>query len=122
MVLKGGLPPTQLRQISGYIAENLSANIGVKDLAALLGLNPHHFGQAFRVSVGVSPHRYLVVQRVRRAEELLRTSEFSISEIARLVGFSSQSHLTFHFRKICGTTPARYRTLQRTIIDGRDMG
>lgn len=120
MVLKGGLAPTQLRKISDYVAENLGANIAVRDLAALLGLNPHHFGQAFKASVGVSPHRYLIVQRLRRAEELLRTSDFSISEIARLAGFSSQSHLTFHFRKISGTTPARYRQLQRVNAGNLD--
>ena len=120
MVLKGGLAPTQLRKISDYVAENLGANIAVKNLADLLGLSPHHFGQAFKASVGVSPHRYLVVQRVRRAEELLRANDFSISEIARLVGFSSQSHLTLHFRKASGTTPARYRRLQRANAGGQD--
>jgi len=115
MVLKGGLPPTLLRRISDYIAENLGANIGVGDLAALTGLNPHHFGQAFKVCVGVSPHRYLVVRRVRRAEELLRASDLPISEIACLVGFSSQSHLTLNFRKVIGITPARYRKRQAAI-------
>lgn len=120
MALKGGLSPTQLRRVSVHIVENLGQDISLDDLAALTGLTPHHFGQAFKASTGISPYRHLIVQRVRRAEELMQTGDLSISEIAHRVGFSSQSHLTFHFRKITGTTPARHRRLQRIIADSPD--
>jgi AraC family transcriptional regulator len=73
------------------------------------GLSPNHFGEAFKVSVGMPPHRFLMEQRVRRATALLREEENSIAEIAQAVGFSSQSHLTVNFRRVTGLTPGQFR-------------
>jgi AraC-like DNA-binding protein len=56
------------------------------------------------------PHAYLTRLRIMRAKELLATGERP-SSIAPQVGFYDQSQLTRHFRRIVGTTPARYRAL-----------
>lgn len=55
------------------------------------------------------PHRYLIERRIHRAKELLMGANRSIAEITVSVGFSSQSHMTFNFRKLVETIPARYR-------------
>jgi AraC family transcriptional regulator len=106
---KGGLTASQLRRVVDYVEACVGDDIGLADLASLTRLCTHHFGQAFKTSMGVSPHRYLVGRRLHRAKELLLGDEMTIAEIAAAVGFSSQSHMTFNFRKLTGTTPARYR-------------
>ena len=106
---KGGLPPAQLRRVVDYINAHLSDDLGLIELAAVTGLSPHHFGEAFKAATGTSPHRYVIERRVDRARELLRKREHSISEVAYDVGFSSQSHLTFNFRRLTGLTPGRFR-------------
>ena len=109
---RGGLPPILLRRILDYVEAHLADDIALAELANLGGLSTHHFGQAFRASMGISPHRYLVERRIHRARQLLLTDARPIAEIAADVGFANQSHLTFNFRKLIGTTPGRYRRLR----------
>jgi AraC family transcriptional regulator len=107
--ITGGLTPAQLRRVIDHIEAQLGDDLGLAQLAALAGMSTHHFGQAFKLSTGVPPHRYVVGRRVHRAKELLLGSDRSIAEIAIAVGFSSQSHMTLNFRKLFGSTPARYQ-------------
>ena len=106
---KGGLPPARLRRVMDYIDAHLSDDLGLIELAAVTGLSPHHFGEAFKAATGTSPHRYVIERRVHRARELLQDRERTISEVAYDVGFSSQSHLTFNFRRLTALTPGRFR-------------
>lgn len=116
-LVRGGLPAVQLRRIRDYVDAHLGEDIGLGELAALAGLSPHHFGQAFKASTGQPPHQYVIDRRVQRAKDLLIAGNLSIAEIALCVGFSNQSHMTFNFRKRIGTTPAHYRRdLGRTSI------
>jgi len=105
----GGLTPLQLRRVMDCIEARLDQDLGLAELAAVADLSTHHFGQAFKASMGMSPHRYLIERRIHRAKELLIGGNRSIAEIAVSVGFSSQSHMTLNFRKLVETTPARYR-------------
>jgi AraC family transcriptional regulator len=119
----GGLAPLQLRRVTDYIETRLDQDLGLAELAALADLSSHHFGQAFKASVGMPPHRYLIERRIHRAKELLIGSNRPIAEIATSVGFSSQSHMTFNFRKLAETTPARYRrakTMKAISDEGPD--
>lgn len=106
---RGGLAPNRLRRVTEYIADNLAADLSQSELAATAELSQFHFARAFKESTGRSPHSYLIEQRVNRAKELLADSELSIAEVSFAVGFSSQSHLTFHFHRLNGMTPARFR-------------
>lgn len=105
----GGLPPAELRRVTEYVAAHLGNNIGLTDLAAVVGLSPHHFGGAFKTATGLSPHQYIIDRRVERARELLRDRQRTLAEVASTTGFSSQSHLTTNFRRVMGITPARFR-------------
>ena len=120
----GGLAPLQLRRVMDYIEARLDHDLGLAELAALAELSTHHFGQAFKASMGMPPHRYLIERRIHRAKELLIGGNRSIAEIAVGVGFSSQSHMTFNFRKLVTTTPARYRRAMtiRAISDEGEEG
>jgi AraC family transcriptional regulator len=57
----------------------------------------------------MSPHRYVILKRVELARELLRNPSLLVEEIAVAVGFAHHSHLTRHFRRVTGLTPAQFR-------------
>lgn len=92
-----------LRTIDGSFAQPLNLDT----LAAVAGLSVSRFTARFRGEVGLSPHRYLCLVRVRRAQDLLRAG-LAPSVVATEVGFFDQSHLCRHFRRVLGITPRDY--------------
>jgi AraC family transcriptional regulator len=109
-----GLSEARLRLILDFVEENLHREISLSDLGGLVGMGPDVFARNFKVHLGISPYRYVMERRIRRAEVLLATQEESIAEIALAVGFSSQGHFTTQFSKLLHVTPAAYRALHRT--------
>ena len=65
------------------------------------GLSAPHFTRAFRHSIGLPPHTY-VLRRLECAELMLRNTQLPLSEIAPAMGFADQSHLTHHFHRLSG--------------------
>lgn len=108
-VYEGGLGERQILQISEYIQAHLDQEIKLADLANVAGISQFHFSRLFKQSMGISPHQYLLQQRVERAKQLLKSSKLAIAEIALQCGFNSQSHLGKSFRKATGMTPNDYR-------------
>jgi AraC family transcriptional regulator len=83
--------------------------IGIAELAALVNLSPFHFCRMFRKSFGVSPHRYLMQQRVNAAKKLLAQQGLEIAHVAASVGYATQSHFTAVFKRLTGMTPRHFR-------------
>jgi AraC-like DNA-binding protein len=79
------------------------------DLARLVHLSPNHLAQLFTAEVGISPHQYLLRERVRRAKEELRDSDASVTTIALDLGFSSSQHFAKMFKKIAGRPALAFR-------------
>lgn len=92
--------------IDDCYADGARTSLGV--LSAMCGVTPFHVVRLFTRIVGLSPHRYLVQVRVRRACELL-AGGIQPSFVAAMTGFTDQSHLTMHFKRYVGTTPASYQ-------------
>jgi AraC family transcriptional regulator len=109
MPARGGLPPRALRRVREYILAHVEENISLQALASMVGLSRFHFTRAFKQSEGVTPHRFLLQCRVKRVQDLLATTELSLSQIALAAGFSDQSHCSRRFRELVGITPSRYR-------------
>jgi len=105
----GGLPPRVLQRVRDYVETHLEGSISLQDLASTAGLSTSHFIRAFKRSAGVTPHRYLLQRRVRRALGLLAETTLALSEVAMASGFADQSHFCRQFRKLVGATPSRYR-------------
>jgi AraC family transcriptional regulator len=101
----GGLTQQQRKQIFEYIQVNLDRNISLAELAGILQLSPCHFAHLFKNSTGISPHQYLIRCRVERAKQLLTSDSLSIAVVAQTVGFASQGHFTYHFKRLVGMTP-----------------
>lgn len=112
----GGLAPWQAELALRTLVRDLCADLPVAELARLCGLSRSYFARAFKVTIGISPHRWLVRQRVLRAGELLERSDDSVSRIAASCGFADQSHLTRKFHAIVGVSPAAWRRQRRAGV------
>lgn len=108
-IAKGGLTPRDAKRVLNYIETHMHQDIGLAELASSVSLSAHYFTAAFKSTLGMPPYRYLLHRRVERAKELLLRADLPPAKIAEEVGFSSQSQFTTNFRKIVGTTPARFR-------------
>ena len=107
------MPAHALQRVREFIETHLEKNLGIPELAAVTGLSKFYFARAFKQSVGMTPHEYVVQCRVRRAQELLASTDLPLSEIAVAVGFADQSHCARRFREHVGMTPSRYRWSMR---------
>ncbi len=106
---RGGLSPRRLRMVKDYIAEQLTGEITLSDLAAIAGVSSAHFCRAFHKSAGVPSHQYVVRERIELAKRLLAEGDMPIAQVALAAGFGNQSHLTKHFHRLVGTTPRKFR-------------
>lgn len=107
-----------LASLLDWMRENLGAEHSVDSLARRACQTPRTFARRFKESVGISPHRWLVRERVLRCQELLETTDAGIDRIAEETGFGSAQGLRLHFRRQVGTTPTHYRKTFRRRDDG----
>lgn len=107
--LRGGLGASRQRRVIDYIEAHLGEDIRLAELAAETGLSPHHFGKAFKASLGKPPCQYVAERRINKAKEMLLADHMSITEIALSLGYSSHSHFCDVFRRVTGTTPSQFR-------------
>jgi AraC-like DNA-binding protein len=96
------------RAVRDRLADELHAPPSLAALAADLGLSRYQLLRAFRTTMGIPPYAWLAQYRVTRARALLETG-LRPAEVAGLVGFADQAHLTRWFRRVLGVTPAAYR-------------
>jgi transcriptional regulator GlxA family with amidase domain len=112
-VWRGGLAPGALRRVREHIESSLSERIELGELARITGLSECHFSRAFRQSVGVPPHRYVMTRRVEVAANLIEQTNRSLTDIALAVGFADHSHFTRTFARMKRETPGAYRRRHR---------
>lgn len=106
----GRLARPQVQRACDYLRENLCRQVRSSDLEGVTGLDRFALARQFRLLLGTSPHRYLVMRRLDRARALITAGE-SIAEAALASGFADQAHLNRHFKKALGMTPGRFAAL-----------
>ena len=84
-----------------------SSRISLDELAESFDISLRRLRDLFTQEFGCSPSNYVLSLRVERAKQLLRKG-FPIKEVAVEAGFFDQAHLTKHFKRIAGTTPAKF--------------
>jgi AraC-like DNA-binding protein len=109
----GGLTPRTLSRVRDYVETHLAEPIGLEALANITGLSRCYFARAFKRSMGMPPHHYLMQRRLECAKRLLAETNMSLAQIALESGFSDQSHFSRRFRDRIGLTPRAYRRLGR---------
>ena len=110
---RGGLAPWQERRAKELLIARLNGDISLHELARETGLSRSHFARAFKETTTLPPHRWLMSQRVKRAQEILINSTLSLVEVAELTGFADQSHFTRVFTSTVGISPGEWRRQRR---------
>lgn len=96
-----------VQQVRDYLQAHYTTNISLKELASLVNLNPLRLLRVFRKQIGIPPHAYLNYLRVQQVKRLL-LANWTIMDAALETGFTDQSHLHRHFKKMVGVTPGQY--------------
>ena len=108
--IRGGLAPALRRRLVDWLDARLAQPVTVGEMAAFCALSETHFAHAFRASLGVAPHEWIIGRRIDRAAALLRARRApSLDEVARATGHASASHLVRRFKAAWGITPGQYR-------------
>jgi AraC-like DNA-binding protein len=92
-----------------YISANMQNDITVAQLAARRYLNPDYFSRVFKEQTGIRPIQYIQNKRIERAQVLLTTTNYTLQEVADMVGLGNISYFNRLFTKLTNKTPAIYR-------------
>ena len=103
------------RKCFQYISRNMNKVIRVDKMAEEFGISRQHLCSRFKKETGVSVSQYIRQEKIKEAERMLRFSDRAVSEIASVLGFSSQSHFQTIFKKVTGETPLHYRERMNNI-------
>jgi len=95
------------RRLRILLDDTLTESVTIAEAARTFGVHPSHLVRTFSQAYGIAPHRYVTGRRVDLARRLLLGGS-SPADVAVTVGFHDQAHLTRHFRRVLGTTPAAY--------------
>lgn len=96
-----------VQRVQEYLRANYMHSISLEQLAYIANLKPLRLLRVFRKHIGLPPHAYLVQTRVARAKAFLSLG-LPICQVAADTGFTDQSHLTRHFKRLVGVTPKQY--------------
>jgi transcriptional regulator GlxA family with amidase domain len=105
-----------------WAVENLQKPLSLQQLASHANMSLRTFTRKFREELGIAPLRWLTVQRVRMAQELLETTDLPIDVVAHQVGFATGNSLRQHMRATLGVSPSSYRRTFRQERDSTTAG
>ncbi|MFC8790785.1 GlxA family transcriptional regulator [Streptomyces cinereoruber] len=108
-----GIDSADLGGTLQWMRHKLSEPLSLADIAAHAMMSRRSLARHFRAQTGTTPLRWLLVQRVARARELLETTELPLTRIAEATGFGAVETLRHHFVRQVGTTPSAYRSAFR---------
>lgn len=98
---------TPMALVLAYIEHNACQPLRLEQLASIACLSVCRFIRVFHRQFGLPPHRYICHVRIERVKALLRAG-VAPAVVAGETGFYDQSHLSRHFKNVCGMTPGQY--------------
>ncbi|MEV7723320.1 helix-turn-helix domain-containing protein [Streptomyces sp. NPDC087917] len=98
-----------LAQLLAWVQERLDRPLTVTDMARKANTSPRHLGRQFRSVTGQTPLQWLLTQRVRRAQELLESTDLGVEAVAVATGMGTATTLRRQFKRIVGVPPDTYR-------------
>lgn len=98
-----------LRAARDHADRNFADPLDLEALAAVARLSKYHFHRLFTATYGMSPRAYLSERRIERAQDLLRATNLSVTEVCHAVGFSSLGSFSSRFREIVGESPSEFQ-------------
>jgi AraC family transcriptional regulator, transcriptional activator FtrA len=87
----------------------LDQPLTVEDLASQANMSSRHLARHLHSVTGTTPLQWLLTQRIRRAQDLLETTDDSVDTIASAAGISTATRLRRHFHRTIGVPPDAYR-------------
>ncbi|WP_431277962.1 AraC family transcriptional regulator [Leifsonia poae] len=103
-------PDDPLQRAMNYLSERLDGSVRVPDLARLVGVSPSHLTALFRRATGGGVLAHHTALRMGRARQLLDTTDATIAEVARDVGYDDAFYFSRHFRRYHGMSPSSFRS------------
>ena len=98
-----------LRRAKDHADRNFADPLTLEDLAAVATISKYHFLRLFRAAYGRTPSAYLSERRVERAQDLLRTTNLTVTEVCHAVGYSSLGSFSSGFAATTGETPSAFQ-------------
>jgi AraC-like DNA-binding protein len=98
-----------LRAARDLIDRRYADKLDLDRLARRAGVSKYHFLRCFAASYGLTPSQYLSRRRIERAQDLLRATNLTVSEVCRLVGYDSLGSFSSRFSALVGQSPSAYQ-------------
>ncbi|MCQ2012143.1 response regulator [Clostridium butyricum] len=100
---------TVIKLAKDYIINNYNKNISLKDVADEVYLSQNYLSELFKKEIGEGFYDFLSKYRIKKAKEILLTTNLKVYEIAQMVGYNDSITFGRAFKKITGTTPNNFR-------------
>ena len=98
-----------LRRARDHIDRHFTEPLDLETLGNVAGLSRFHFQRLFKATYGRTPAAYLSERRMERAQDLLRATNLTVTEVCHAVGFSSLGSFSSRFRAVAGETPSEFQ-------------
>jgi transcriptional regulator GlxA family with amidase domain len=98
-----------LRRARDHADRNYREPLDLEALARIAGISKFHFQRSFTSAYGLSPAAYLSRRRIERAQDLLRATNLTVTEICYAVGFNSLGSFSSRFSELVGESPSAYQ-------------
>ena len=108
-----GFVQDEMERARIYFDEHYKEDISIEQYAASRSMSTSWFNRSFKSAMGTSPMKYILDIRIRNAQVLLETTDYSISDIAALIGYDNPLYFSRLFSKAKGLSPSRYRKIFR---------
>lgn len=105
-----------LRRARDHVDRHYADELDLDTLAGIAGLSKYHFLRLFKRTYGRTPAAYVSERRIERAQDLLRATNLTITEVCHAVGFSSLGSFSSRFTDVTGETPRQFQ--QRYAASG----
>jgi AraC family transcriptional regulator len=116
--VRGMLAPWQARRATDLLLAHLEGRLPISSLARECSLSVSQFARSFKATFGVTPHQWLVRERITRAKQLLADSAVTLGEVALKAGFSDQAAFSRTFHRLVGATPGQWRRARTRSVAG----
>ena len=102
-------PKQKIMDAVSFIKSNYWHNLVLENVTGHVGLSTYYFIRTFKKHTGMTPYRFLMVERINVAKQLLQTTDLKVHEVSVMVGYRSDSNFVKTFKSIAGVTPRAYR-------------
>ena len=98
-----------LRRARDLIDRDYAEPLDLTTLASVARMSKFHFLRCFAATYGLTPAAYVTERRIERAQDLLRSTNLTVTEVCGLVGYASLGSFSSRFGRLVGMSPSAYQ-------------